>query len=71
MIIIKDDFITRHLIRVRIAIWSPTIIRIPIPYTCTISLKQNTLAIHFRNILINLNKIFILRIIISPTGNVC
>lgn len=43
---------------------------IPIPLVSSITLEKDSLTIPFRNILINLNKIFILCIIISPTRNV-
>ena len=47
----------------------PTIIIIPIPSIGTVSLKLDTPAILFGNILVYFNQVFILRVIISPTRN--
>ena len=43
---------------------------IPIPFVGSITLEKDSLTIPFRNVLINLNKILILGVIITPTRNV-
>ena len=67
---IKDNFVARYLILMGITLRLPSVIsQIPIPFIGTITFKKYALTILLGNILIHFDKIFILRIIISPTSN--